>query len=268
MQFSDTSNRINGLLQDCEHWCNFEAAHLTASTSTTVRQLFTGLINRRYDRAMGMIGGNSRTAIADDTNYTNQPFSTFDIVSGQNDYQFLTDASSNSITDITGVLILESPSATEYVTLDKLSMGGTQVNSGAASGVLGYSVADDPNLILSPNPSNTGIPTAYLEQNNTIFFDKIPNYSKTNGGKLFYKRVPSYFAISDTTKAPGFSADHHRILSLGASVDWLRVNKPEQVTLISGIMEELKRAESEFETWVRMRNPAKGRMTVRQDNCQ
>ena len=268
MQYSDTTNRTQGLLQDCEHLCNFEAGHLTASTSTTVKQLFTGLLNRKLDRAMGMIGGNSRTAIADDTNYTNQPFSYFDIVSGQNDYQFLTDADGNSITDITGILILPSTSATDFVSLDKLLIGGTQVNSVAASGVLGYSIADDPNLILSPNPSNIGVPTAYLEQNNTVFFDKIPNYSKTGGGKLFYKRVPSYFAISDTTKAPGFNPEHHRILSLGSAYDWLLVNKPDQTMLITRIEAELRRAESEFETWVRMRNPAKGRMTVRQDSCQ
>lgn len=268
MQYSDTTNRINGLLQDCEFWCNLESGHLTASTSTMVKQLFTANINRRYDRAMGMIGGTSRTALADDTNYTNQPFSTFNIVSGQNDYQFLTDADGNSITDITGVAILTESGGTEYTVLDKLSIGGTPATVGNKSGQISSISQEDYELILSPNPSNTGIPTGYIEQNNTIFFDTKPNYSATNGGKLFYKRVPSYFVISDTTKAPGFNPEHHRILSLGASVDWLTVNKPDQTMLITRIEAELRRAESEFDTWIRMRNPAKGRLTVRQDSCQ
>lgn len=268
MQFSDTTNRTQGILQDIEHYCNFDAGHLTASTSTTVRQLFTGLINRRYDRAMGMIGGASRSALADDTNYTNQPFSTFNIVSGQNDYQFLTDADGNAITDITGVAILTESGGTEYTVLDRLSINGVSETSGNKSGRLSAISQEDYELILSPNPSNAGIPTGYLEQNNTIFFNTKPNYSATNGGKLFYKRVPSYFAITDTTKAPGFNPEHHRILSLGASYDWIIVNKPDQQMLITRIEAELRRAENEFETWVRMRNPAKGRLTVRQDSCQ
>lgn len=121
---------------------------------------------------------------------------------------------------------------------------------------------------MSPNSQNTGIPSAYLEQNNTISFDVIPNYSVTNGGKLFYKRVPSYFVASDTTKAPGFTANHHRILSIGASYKWCIVNKPEQTMLITRIEAELKQKKDEIKTWVRMRNPNKSRLTVRQENTR
>ena len=267
MQYSDTTNK-SGILQDCEFWCNLSDATITASTATFTKQVFTSLLNRRYERALGMIGATSRNVVADDTNYDHQFFSYFDIVSGQNDYQFLTDADGNSITDITGVLILRSSSDTEYVSLDKLSVGDSRVNYGNASGDLGTNSNNDTNLIISPNPSNTGVPTGYIEQNNTIFSDKKPNYSKTNGGKLFFKRVPSYFTISDTTKAPGFNPDHHRILSLGASYDWILVNKPDQGTLITRIEAELRRAEQEFKDWIRMKNPEKGRMTVRQDSCR
>ena len=87
MQFKGTTKE--SLLEDCEFWCNLTAGDITGSTSTNTRLVFTNLINREMDDYMSMVGGGSRTTLADDTNYTNQPFSTFNIVAGQNDYQFL-----------------------------------------------------------------------------------------------------------------------------------------------------------------------------------
>lgn len=242
MTYNDTSTK-QGLLQDCEFWCNLGDAGI--SGNTFLKQQFTNRLNRRYERAMGLLGSSTRLAGVDDTNYTNQPFSTFDITSGVNDYQFLTDASSNSISDITGVSILSSTTATQFETLEKLTLD-----------------AHDVELILSPNSNNTGIPTGFIERNNTIFFNTLPNYTKAGGGKLFYKRVPSYFTTSDTTKAPGFNAEHHQLLSLGASLDWLTVNNPDNGTLITRIEAELAKAERLFKSYALMRNPVENILTA------
>jgi hypothetical protein len=173
----------------------------------------------------------------------------FDIAATQNDYQFLTDADGNSITDITAVLILPSTTATDFQELDRLTLD-----------------QGDAEAIMSPNTTNTGTPTGYIERNNTVFFNVIPNYTKAGGGKLFYKRVPSYFVVADTTKAPGFNADHHQILSLGASFDWLISHNPDNTTLISRIEVELERAEKEFKVFAQMRNPIRNIMTVRNED--
>lgn len=235
MIYSNTTTK-EGLLQHCEFLTNLGDAQISGITFT--KQVFTNLINRRLERAAGVLGGMSRIAQFDDTNFTNQPFSTFDITSGTNDYQFLTDASSNSITDITAVLILTSTTVTEFVKLEKLTLDN-----------------EDAELMMSPNSLNVGIPSGYIERNNTIFFNTNPNYTKAAGGKLFYKRVPSYFTTSDTTKAPGFNAEHHQMLSFGASYDWLLVNKPENTTLITRIEAELAKAEMSFKSYAAMRNP-------------
>lgn len=257
MVYSDTSTK-QGLLQDIEFWTGLGDAGITGNTF--LKQQITNRLNRRYERVLSMLGGMSRVSQVDDTDYTNQSWSYFNIVSGQNDYQFLVDADGNSITDITAVLILESTTATDFVKLNSLTLDNINYEQGNTSGHLSGSYITDAELILSPNASNSGVPTGYLERNNTIFFDKIPNYSKTNGGKLFYKRVPLYFTTSDTTKAPGFESDHHQILSLGTSFDWLITHKPSDTMLITRVETALDKAEKEFKVYCEMRNPIKNRM--------
>jgi hypothetical protein len=201
--------------------------------------VFTRLLNQRYARTMARIQLLSGQDGAEDTNYPDQQFSYFTITSGINNYQFLTDEDGNTITDITGVL-LQPPGASDYVPLNRLALS-------------------DPNalLIMSPNASQTGTPTGYIEKNNTIFFDVLPNYGAAEGGKMFYRLVPSYFVVGDTTKKPGFVDGYHRVLSLGGSLDWLLVNKAEAVELIESIKADLKETNADLETYIRQKNPTR-----------
>jgi hypothetical protein len=248
MQFNDTTNK-SGLLQDCEFWCRFPDAGI--SGVTLLKQQFTRLINVRYARVLAKIQLLSGRDGAEDTNYTKQQFSYFNIVSGQNDYQFLTDADGNTISDITGVLILPSATDTEYKALDRLSLADNNAM-----------------LIMSPNASKVGTPCGFIEKNNTVFFDTLPNYSASNGGKLFYRLVPSYFTSSDTTKTPGYVEAYHRLLSIGASYDWLSVNKPGDIRLLARCETESKSMEDELETYIRQKNPTQIGMTARQHSSR
>lgn len=248
MEFSNITTK-GGLLQNVEFWISIGDGGITGDA--TLKAVFVNLINRRYERAMGMLGATSRLSGIDDTNYTNQPFSYFNISATQNDYQFLVDSLGNSITDITDVLILPSTTATDYVELEKLTLDN-----------------DEAELIMSPNSSNTGVPTGYIEANNTVFFNTIPNYTKANGGKLFYKRVPSYFVVGDTTKQPGFSAEHHQILSLGAAYDWIISHSPSNQILITRIEAELNRAEKEFKVYCAMRSPVSAKLSTTNESTR
>jgi len=237
---------LNDLLIDCEFWTG-----LGITSNEKLKALFVNLLNREYERALALLGTSSRLSGFDDTNYSSQPFSFFDIVQGQNDYEFLADGDGNSITDITAVLILPSASATEFVKLDRLTL-------------------DDPNaeLVMSPNALSVGVPTSFLERNNTVFFNLKPNYAKDKGGKLFYKRVPSYFTADDLTKSPGFNADHHQLLSVSASYNWLLVNKSNAKTLISRIEAKLLKMEREFKVYCELRNPQIRRIEVRRESAR
>lgn len=242
MQYSDPTNK-DGLLQDCEQWTGLGDGAIT--DDAVLKAQFTNRLNRRMDMASSILGQGSRLSQFDDTNYENQPFSFFNISQNVNDYQFLVDEDGNSISDITGVLFKKANS-NEYVTLDRLTLD----ERGSKE-------------IMSPNPTNTGEPTGYIERNNTIFLNRIPNFNRALGGKLFYKRVPSYFTVSDTTKVPGFPAEHHQYLSVGASYDWSLVNKGDNTALITRLEARLAVLESALRNFSQMRNPTRSGLRTR-----
>jgi hypothetical protein len=158
------------------------------------------------------------------------------------DYQFDTDQAGNTITDITG-LHVKMTGDTRYTPLDRLTL------SDAAA-----------QLIMSPPDTTvTGTPTGYLEKGNVIFLDTIPETDGT--GKLFYRLVPSYFVASDTTKTPGFIDAGHPSLSIGASIDWLSVNKDENITLINRATAELAKVDELLDDYTRQKNPTRSGMT-------
>lgn len=225
------------LLSSAEFWAGFEPNDITGDSK--LKTIFTNRINRRLDRALGMLGAGSRLSQTDDTNYSEHPFSLFDIVEDQHDYEFLTDEDGNAITDITAVLIKIDDT---FKKLDKVTLDN-----------------DDAELIMSPN-AKPGTPYRYLERNNTIFLDPVPNYALTDGAKLFYKRVPSYFTTSDTTKQPGIPVQFHEMLAVGSAYDWLLVHKSNAQVEITRVEAELDRLEREFRTYNQLRNPQKNRM--------
>jgi hypothetical protein len=123
-------------------------------------------------------------------------------------------------------------------------------------------------LIMSPNSSNTGTPAGYIEKNNTVFFDVIPDFDGDLAGKLFYRLVPSYFVAGDSTKTPGFVEHFHSILSAGGSLDWLAVNKPEATVLISACRNDLKEMNDDLESYVRQKNPTRAIMKTAQQSSR
>lgn len=246
MQYSDTSTK-NGLLQHCETLTNLGDATITGDS--TLKAVFTRHLNMHYARILAKIQLLSGKDGAEDTNYTDHQFSYFDITENVNNYQFLTDEDGNTITDITGVMIQgENDDAGEgYKPLTRLDLSN-----------------EDAMLIMSPNTDNTGTPTGFIEKNNTIFFDCFPDFTNASGGKLFYRLVPSYFVVGDTTKKPGYVEAYHPILSICASYDWLLINKPENATLLNGLFAQKQDLEDQLEGYIRQKNPTRIVMRGRQ----
>ena len=221
------------------------------SGDSTLLKVFTSRVNRRLDRYLGMLGAGSHLSKTDDTNYTEHPFSYFDVIDGQCDYQFLTDEDGNTILDITAVLIKPSDSSTTFRKLDRITLDDK-----------------DAELIMSPNATQGGVPSGYLERNNTIFFDPSPNYNASQGGKLFYKRVPSYFVSTDTTKEPGISTQFHEMIAVAVSYDHLLVHKSNSTVEITRVESELDKWEREFRVYAELRSPSKHRIIPRTENTR
>lgn len=236
MKFNDTSNK-NGLIQDCEFLTNLGEGVISGDTSLLKR--FTALMNIRYASVLGSLQLLSSTDGAEDRNYSDQQFSIFTIEEGVNDYEFLADEDGNTISDFTGVHI---QAGSDYTPLDRLTLSDT-----------------DAQLVMSPNASNTGTPTGYLEKGSMVYLDKIPDVAGT--AKLFYRLVPSYFIYTDTTKSPGFAELGHRLLSLGASLDWLLIFKSEDQVRITRVEAAILKIEQDLEDYTRQKNPTRARMT-------
>lgn len=126
----------------------------------------------------------------DDSNHTDYPVIYANIVSGTQDYSFTADSSSNLIQDIYKVAILQTATATLYQEIYPID---AQSDDDAE-----YLVSDD---------TTGGIPDRYDKTANAIFLSPTPNYSVTNGIKIYINREPSYFVSTDTTKKPGFTIE-------------------------------------------------------------
>lgn len=240
MQFSDTTNK-NGLIQECEFWCNLGDG--TISGDATLLKQFASRINRAGDKLMPLLIGKGDKMRWDDTNHTDLPIGTFNLVSGQGDYQILTDDNSIPVVNFTDLMILDSSSATEYRHLPKMTM-------------------DDPRALraMSANPTDSGIPSAWLEVGNTIFFDVEPNYNATNGGKVFFERMADQFTSADTTQTPGIPAQFHYLYALHASDDWLSVFKSEATATIAKVRAEIVKGEAALKAAINLRNPVRRRI--------
>lgn len=245
MEFSNITSK-NGLIQSCESWGGFQDGDI--SGDDTLLKQFTSRINRRLERYLGMLGGGSRKVMVDDINYTEHPFSTFTITDEQHDYEFTEDQDGNAISDIIAILVKRT-AAGSFKKLDKLSHDDKEAA-----------------LIMSGDTGRTGTPTKFLERDNSVFFDPKPDFTLAAGGKVFYKRVPSYFLSTDTTKKPGIPFQFHEMLAVAGSYDWLLVHKSNNTVEITRIEKELDRWEKEWRTYISLRAPEKGKITIKQEN--
>lgn len=162
-------------------------------------------VNLGMDRVLSLIFKAGGTWQFDDSNQTDYPIITTNLVSGQRDYSFVTDQSGNLILDIFQVDIANSAGI-----FSKISPVDVQ------SGENVDSFIDGRNL--------SGTPIRYDKTANAIFLDPIPNYNSTGGLKVYINRESTYFTANDTTKKPGFAGLFHKYLAIYASYEYASRN--------------------------------------------
>lgn len=243
MPFSDTTNK-NGIIQTIEFWTGLGDTGI--SSNSTLLKVITARVNQGFDRLMPLLLSYCDHLRWEDTNHTDKPIATFNLVSGQPDYKFTTDDNTLNVLNITDVRIYQSVTATDYVTLGRMTM-------------------DDERAVtaMSPNTNDTGTPTHFLEHGNVLYLYPKPNYAATNGIKVFFERDPSYFASSDTTKSPGIPRPFHYLLALYAAHDWLVVNKPANTVVITRIEAEIAKGTKQLSDLISARTPTRVKMTTR-----
>jgi hypothetical protein len=247
MQFSNTTTTKDGLIQTCEFWTRHPDAGISGAANLLIQ--FTARINRGFDRIMPRLLSYTDHIRWDDVNHTDRPVGTINLVSGQADYTISEDDNKLDVLNITAIRILESATGTEYATLERLTL-------------------DDPLALdaISPNPSVSGTPSYFLENNGTVFLYPEPDYSATSGIKLYFEREQSYFVSTDTIKEPGIPKPFHELLALYASLDWNCVNRTNDISLKNELKERIFKMEKELDVMITRRNPTKLSMTMKQRN--
>lgn len=227
LAFSNTTSK-NGILQRIERTCGFQDGDITGNTTRLAQ--FTGDVNVALDRVLSLIFSVGGTWQFDDSNHTDYPIITTNLVSGQRDYTFTADESGNLILEIYKVLVAD--------------------DSGDYREILPVDQQSDAPVNYTDGNNTTGLPITYDKTGNGIFLDPIPNYNETNGLKIYINREASYFTTSDTTKKPGFAGLFHEYLVLHPSFYYCLRNG---IAIRNSIKEELMEMEAQIMDFYKMR---------------
>ena len=156
-------------------------------------------VNNYLDTVAGYAIGADRKFQWDDTNHTELPIGTTNLIANQSEYSFLTDEQGNSILNLTRIDILD-PNGTyrQLYPIDQVQIPGG----------------------LDEWMKTAGFPEYYdkIADNIIRLYPKALT-SVTAGLKFYFQRTPSYFAASDTSKQPGIPALLHRGIVIAAAYD-------------------------------------------------
>lgn len=242
LQFNDTAN-LKGITQIYEKEIGADYGFISGNTSRL--KGLTADVNLAFDEFLGLAFRSDGTWQFDDSNHSDYPIITTNIVSGQRDYNFTTDEQGNLILEIDKVLIADSSGTfREMKPVDAQSENDT---NGFWDGT---------------NPS--GSPVAYDKTANGVFLNPIPNYNATNGLKVYINREASYFVYTDTTKKPGVPGIFHRYFAIRPAYDYARRNN---LATLGSLSVELQRLEAGIKEHFAFRNADKRkRLTVAGNN--
>lgn len=206
IQFSNTTTK-RGIIQHLEDECGFNDGDISGDSTKLAK--FTADVNNALDEVYALIFKAGGTWQFDDSNHTDYPIMTTDLVDGQRDYTFTVDGSSNIVLDIYKVMVKGSDGIyREIKPVDANTRKTVNFDS---------STLDD-------GQDLEGTPTRYDKLGNGIRLDLIPSYNSTDGLKVYINREGSYFATSDTTKKAGFSGLFHYLLVLIPAYKYARIH--------------------------------------------
>ena len=189
MQFSEAVNNT-GIVQQTRDMARVDSTQWPTSR-------IVNSANNWLDKITGYAIGADRRFEWDDTNHTELPEGKRDLTVSVTDYSFLLDEQGNTILTLTGVDILTGG---YYEPLQPVNRNDEDYDSSFGQ--------------------VSGIPSQYDKiADNIIRLDAIPTATVTNGLRFHFQRTPSYFAGTDTTKAPGVAPILHRGFVIASAYD-------------------------------------------------
>lgn len=197
MVFSDTTNK-NGIVQLTERLCKLGDGGIT--NDTTLFLQFTGDINQAYKKVSTALLRVDKNWKWDDTNYTDFPIATIDLVSSQRDYTLPASTSGGNASTLWKLNLVEiMDTAGVYHKIDLMPEGELET-------------------------TDTGIPTQYKLIGNSIRLKVIPvtgSVTLTAGLRVTFQRSVIEYTTASTTVQPGFMDAYHDLLAYDASATYL-----------------------------------------------
>ncbi|HDY87535.1 MAG TPA: hypothetical protein ENH82_05380 [bacterium] len=196
MVFKDTSTK-QGLVEDAVYHIFGNSDDHTAEYPLADMARHA---NRWLDKVFAWITRSDKKWEWDDTNQTDLPIANIDLVSNQQDY---------------GI------TAAEFLRIRKIDI---LESNGSSRPLRLFTLEDLRGRADAEFQKTAGTPLYGRIQASSLFLYPKPNYSSTNGIRIFYQRNMTYFVAGDTTKKPGFAEPFHRIISLGMAYEYERTN--------------------------------------------
>jgi len=159
-------------------------------------------INEAYSRVASIILKADGRMQWDDPNHTDAPTSSCGLIQDQKGYSIFSSA----------------PTALQ----DWLTIERVEIEDSSGNGLY-LKMLDEQDLrgiSINEYQKVSAVPTYFDISGTQIKLYPPPNYSRTNALKFIFKRAPSYFAVTDTTKRPGFATIFHQYLSIYTSHQW------------------------------------------------
>ncbi len=198
----------------------------TVSGNTNLLKEFTADANMAIDDYTAIAIQVSGKWKFDDSNHSDFPEMTTDIVLGQRDYTFITDENGNMILDIYKVYYKDGDAYKLLATHDS----DTETEAST----------------FTNGQNDSGVPSKYDKTANSIRLDVLPSANVTDGLKVSINREAEYFTFSDNTKKAGFPGVHHKYFYLKPALDYARRNTLTSYPRIEG---EVMKAEREIKEY-------------------
>jgi hypothetical protein len=209
MVFSDTSTK-QGIIQEIDFLVGTNSGNY--STNDKTRN-----VNRGLDRIAYLIQTADGRWDWEDTNNTDLPIATTNIVANQQDYGIDT-----TFLKVKEVFYYENGN------WEKLKH------------------SEDKEKFLKITSTDTGEPTEYCIIGNSIMLDVYPDSNVTAGLKVYFARSVHYFETTDTTESAGFNPQFHRLLSLYGAYDWAIAKEPQKATWLKNEISTMEKALQDF----------------------
>jgi len=216
MNFSESTN-LSGLVEDIDFICG------TDSTSYPLKDKARNANRWLYKAVTDLIEVRGRFEF-DDTNFTDFPVETADMVAGQSDYQLPAEFLKLLAVEVQD----QNGNWTRLQEIDKLQLKTTITDFEDTNGLPRFYDIMGNSLILYPAPSAT-------------------DTTLTAGIKLHYIRKIDEFISTDTTQPPGIPEPFHRIVSLGTAYDWMMIHGPQDKT--QSLRNEIEQLRKEMKTF-------------------